>query len=170
MKLDELKKGLWGYQKASVYAYISMTEEQFSAKLAETESQYKEGERQYQTRIEELERELAAVRKQLDQQQSEKLEIATTLIEATQYGTAMRREAEEKSKKEREAWEEQLSAAQKELEKYRSQISTVRELLQTFLQGTEEQAGEMEQQVERVQSDCPSHNMILFERKQESQA
>ena len=110
------------------------------------------------------------MRKQLDQQQSEKLEIATTLIEATQYGTAMRREAEEKAKKEREAWEEQLSAAQKELEKYRSQISTVRELLQTFLQGTEEQAGEMEQQVERVQSDCPSHNMILFERKQESQA
>ena len=41
-------------------------------------------------------------------------------------------------------------------------------LYDSLAQGTE--AGEMEQQVERVQSDCPSHNMILFERKQESQA
>ena len=35
MKLDQLKKGFWGYQKASVYEYITMMEEEFSEKLAE---------------------------------------------------------------------------------------------------------------------------------------
>ena len=35
MKLDQLKKGFWGYKKASVYEYINMMEEEFSEKLAE---------------------------------------------------------------------------------------------------------------------------------------
>ena len=32
MKLDQLKKGFWGYKKASVYEYITMMEEEFSEK------------------------------------------------------------------------------------------------------------------------------------------
>lgn len=41
MKLDQLKKGFWGYKKASVYEYITMMEEEFSEKLAEKVTEQK---------------------------------------------------------------------------------------------------------------------------------
>ena len=169
MKLDQLKKGLWGYQKASVYAYITMAEEEFSAKLAEKDSRHAASEEQYRSRIDVLEQELRAVKEQLEQQRSEKMEIASTLVAATQYAETLRREAEETRQKERQAWEQELTAAQRELEQYRGQISNVRELLHTFLRGMDDQAQGVEQQVEAVQAACPSHNMTLFERKRESE-
>ena len=168
MKLDQLKKGLWGYQKASVYAYITMAEEEFSAKLAEKDSLHQASEEQYQSRIRTLEQELRTVKEQLEQQRSEKLEIASTLVAATQYAETLRREAEETARKEREAWEEELSDARRELEQYRGQISHVRELLHSLLRGMDDQVQDMEQQLEAVQDVCPSHNMSLFERKRES--
>ena len=76
MKLDELKKGLWGFQKASVYAYITMAEEEFSAKLAEKDSRHEASEEQYRSRIDALEQELHTVKEQLEQQRSEKLLVA----------------------------------------------------------------------------------------------
>ena len=169
MKLDQLKKGLWGYQKASVYAYITMAEEEFSAKLAEKDSRHEASEEQYRSRIDALEQELRTVKEQLEQQRSEKLEIASTLLAATQYAETLRREAEETAQKERKDWEQQLAAARRELEQYRTQISHVRELMGTLLRGMDDQARDMEQQVEAVQAVCPSHNMTLFERKRESE-
>lgn len=41
MKLDQLKKGFWGYKRASVYEYITMMEEEFSEKLAEKVTEQK---------------------------------------------------------------------------------------------------------------------------------
>lgn len=169
MKLDQLKKGLWGYQKASVYAYITMAEEEFSAKLAEKDSRHEASEEQYRSRIDALEQELHTVKEQLEQQRSEKLEIASTLMAATQYAETLRRNAEETARKEREAWEQELAAARRELEQYRGQISHVRELLHTLLRGMDDQAQSMEQQMETVQDACPGHNMTLFERKRESE-
>ena len=37
MRLDELKKGFWGYQKESVYRYIVSLEEEVSKKIEERE-------------------------------------------------------------------------------------------------------------------------------------
>jgi predicted nucleic acid-binding Zn-ribbon protein len=170
MKLDQLKKGLWGFQKASVYAYITMAEEEFSAKLAEKDSRLEASEEQYRGRVEALEQELRTVKEALEQQRSEKMEIASTLLAATQYAETLRREAEETARKEREAWERQLAAAQRELEQYRRQVSGVRELLATLLRGMDDQTQDLEQKMEAVQATCPSHNMSLFERKRESQA
>ena len=41
MRLDELKKGFWGYKRDSVYQYVALMEEDFSAKLLEKDGQMK---------------------------------------------------------------------------------------------------------------------------------
>ena len=51
MKFDQMKKGFFGYQKASVYEYIAMVEEEFSSKLMEKEEQYQQNEEQYQKKL-----------------------------------------------------------------------------------------------------------------------
>ena len=73
MKLDQLKKGFWGYQKASVYEYITMMEEEFSEKLAEKVTEQKNQEEQYRTQIAALEEELSRVRKELEAQKKEQM-------------------------------------------------------------------------------------------------
>ena len=37
MRLEELKRGLWGYKKDAVFQYITEQEEAFSQKLMEKE-------------------------------------------------------------------------------------------------------------------------------------
>ena len=55
MRIEELKKGLWGYKKESIFQYIAEQEETFSKKLLEKNTQLEQLSQQYQTRIEELE-------------------------------------------------------------------------------------------------------------------
>lgn len=165
MKLDQLKKGLWGYRKTDVYAYITEAEQEFSARLAEQESQHQKSEQQYLERIDALEQELRAVKEQLEQQRSEKMEIASTLMAATQYGESLRRDAREQARREREDWERQLDDARRELDQYRGRIAAVRETVCAALHAMEDQTQDAEQQVEAVEAVCPSHNMTLFERK-----
>jgi len=172
MKLDELKKGLWGYKKASVYAYITMMEEEFSTKLLEKDTQHQKSVEEYQAHIDALEQELHTVKQQLRhlEQNNEKMEIASTLIAATQYGEALRKEAEETAQKERQAWEVKLASAQRELEQYQGQIAQVQDLLHRFLENMDKQAQDVQQQAKAVQASSPDHNMTLFERKQEPEA
>ena len=89
------------------------------------------------------------------------------MIAATQYGEILRREASEKVQKEQEKWERDLAEMVSELDRYRTQVAKIRETLRALLLGMDEQSEELEQQMEAVQSDCPTHNMTLFARKKE---
>ena len=85
MTLDELRSGFFGYQKASVYRYITSLEEQFSFKLVEKDAAAKRAAEQYQEKINQLEQELQAVREQCETQKNEQMVIAHTLLDAQRY-------------------------------------------------------------------------------------
>ena len=68
MHLDQLKKGLWGYRKDSVFQYIASQEEVFSQKLLEKDAQAEGAARQYQERIQALEEENRKLRQKLAEQ------------------------------------------------------------------------------------------------------
>ena len=55
MKAEDLKTGFFGYQKASVYQYITTLEEQFSAKLMEQDAAHKAETEQHVQKIRQLE-------------------------------------------------------------------------------------------------------------------
>lgn len=54
-----------------------------------------------------------------------------------------------------------------ELDRYRTQVAKIRETLRALLLAMDERSEKLEQQMEAVQSDCPTHNMTLFARKKE---
>ena len=65
MRLEELKKGFWGYQKDAVFQYITQQEEAFAQKIEEKDTLLERADRQAQTRIRDLEQENRALKEEL---------------------------------------------------------------------------------------------------------
>ena len=66
MRLEELKKGLWGYKKEGVFQYITAQEEAFSQRLMEKDAQAEREAASAQKRIAELEQEVSTLRRELE--------------------------------------------------------------------------------------------------------
>ena len=128
MTLDELRSGFFGYQKASVYRYITSLEEQFSSKLVEKDAAAKRAAEQYQERINQLEQELQAVREQCETQKNEQMVIAHTLLDAQRYAEQMKQESAQKQQEAQRCLDEQVAEKNRELERYRSQVQELRKL------------------------------------------
>ena len=62
MRIDELKKSIWGYKVSDVCQYLSALESRHTEQVAELQSQAAEAEEQAQKRIAELENELGRLR------------------------------------------------------------------------------------------------------------
>ncbi len=167
MTLDHLKKGFWGYQKSSVYEYVTALEGDFSQKLMEQEAKARDSETQYQERVRQLEEELTTLRQQYEAQQAEQRMISSTLIEAKKYAETLKQEADAAAQAERQAWERELEQMHKALNQYRLQVRTLREQFSTMLQALDDQVEDFDQQAQATASDCPGRNMNLFHRKQE---
>ena len=55
MRLEEIKKGFWGYKKDDVFQYITELEDNLSEKLREKDAQAEQADKQAQKRIQTLE-------------------------------------------------------------------------------------------------------------------
>ena len=64
MESKNLKKGLFGFQQASVFQYISDIEETFSAKLMEKDAQAQKNEEQYLLKIRRIEEEQKEIKEE----------------------------------------------------------------------------------------------------------
>ncbi len=168
MKLESLKKSLFGYKKTSVFAYISSVEEEFSTKLMEKDAQARKNEEQQLLRIRQLEDELRDVRQQLEKQKDEQLRIADTLLDAQRYADSLKKETEEKEESARQRLAESVEVKQRELDEYGEQIRQVRELVCALLNKTDGEARELELHIKTIRDNMT--NMSLFSRNDESAA
>ena len=66
MRLEEVKRGLWGYQRDAVFRYIAGQEEAFGQKLAEKDAQMMRAGQQAQARIRDLEEENQDLQEDID--------------------------------------------------------------------------------------------------------
>lgn len=167
MTMNELKSGFFGYQKASVYQYITSLEEEFSARLAQQEEEARQAAEQYRQRIDQLEEELRAVRQQYEAQRNEQMVIASTLMEAQRYAGQLRQEAEERLQEEQQRLDEAAAAQNRELDQYRARVEELRESLLSMLREMDGAALRLEERIEEVQDSCPDHNLSLFSRRPE---
>ena len=62
MRKNDLKTGIWGYKKESVYNYIVSLEEEAARKMAQRDLEAEEVKQEYEKRVAELEKELETVR------------------------------------------------------------------------------------------------------------
>lgn len=165
MKLDNLKKGFFGYQKASVYQYITSIEEDFSIKLMEKDELLQNNEEQYHQRINQLEQQLQDITQKYESQKRQQMMIADTLLEAKQYAETLKKDAEEKQNQERKQWEQELDENHRQLDQYQAEIVNIREMFQQLLLSMDQRTKQLDEQIKMVISNAPDRNMSLFERK-----
>ena len=82
MRMEELKRGFWGYQKEGVYRCITSMEEEFSARLMEKDAALAKLEEQYQARVRELEEALARAQEENRAQSRSQAAISEALLRA----------------------------------------------------------------------------------------
>lgn len=167
MTLSELKTGLFGYKKASVYQYITSLEEQFSAKLVEKDAAMKQAAEQYQEKIQRLEEEVERLRKQCDIQREEQSVISGAILQAQRYAQEIRQEVQQEQQDARHRLEEASAEQTRQLEAYRSQIRAIRAAFEATLQEMDGTAQQLEREMEKVLEEQPKHNLTLFSRKPE---
>ena len=116
MQIKELKTGFRGYRKESVYRYIASLEEDFSRKLLEKDSQSAKTIAQFEQRIEELETELRALKKENEEQRNRQMMIANTLLEAQAYAARLQAETLRQEQEAQKLIEEEAQKQYQELE------------------------------------------------------
>ena len=167
MKTEGLKTGFWGYQKFSVYQHITALEAQFSAKLLEQEEEYRGQLEQERQRSLQLEEELQALRQKYEEQRSEQLLIANTLVEAQRCAELLKTQAEEREAQARQQLEEALNRREEDLKQYDARIQRLRELFRSLLQEMDDSAEQLVVDLTEVRESAPDRNMSLFYRKPE---
>lgn len=154
MKTEDLKTGLFGFRKASVFQYISEIEEECSAKLMERDAQIKKNEEQYLLRTQQLEEELSDLKEALEKQKG-----------VRKTADAQRGGASAAQEQEAQRLGELLEKKRQELKACETQIQHIRETLQTLLS---EMNGQVQELRPGAEEEHPTRNMSLFLRKNES--
>ena len=164
MRIEELKKGLWGYKKESIFQYIAEQEETFSKKLLEKNTQLEQLSQQYQTRIEELEAVLRQSQAELSALRAKQDRISDALLEAQACAERMKMETQAREQAAQEAVRKTLSAEMAELDRYQAKIADLRRYLQQTLQELSKAADRMEQKAAELTGESPAQNLTLFQR------
>ena len=145
MRLDELKKGLWGYKKEDVYRYIVGMEEESSRKLAEKDAKLTEKdtrmaqqETRAQSRIEELERLVETLQEENASLKANQSAVFATLLEAQRHAERLR---EESIRREQKSQEELKIQVQRQTQKLESYSARVQQELMVEFDGRAEQTG-----------------------------
>lgn len=163
MRLEELKKGLWGYKKDAVFQYISQQEEQFTQKMAEKDAQLEQTSRQDWARIQDLEQENRALREELTRLRAQQDQISQAILDARASAETLKAESRAQEEKARETVRQALEQDLAVLEGYRQQVADLHRAIQTAMKGLEQQAEEMEQQADDLLESAPTGNLTLFQ-------
>lgn len=142
MRLDEIKKGFWGYRMDGVYQYVAAMEEEFSGKLLEKDNQMKET-------VARVREEATRAAEQMKRDAEELAEKAERMRQEAEYLSAeAKRVTEEAEERARRDMEDQLAQVRQEAEERLAQAK----------RDTEEQAArarrEAEEQVAQVRREA----------------
>ena len=163
MRLEELKKSFWGYQKDAVFRYITQQEEAFAQKIEEKDALLERADRQAQTRIRDLEQENRALKEELGRLRKQQDQIARAILDARASAEALRVESRAQEEAAREAVRQALEQDMAELAHYREKTAELRRAIQTAMKSLERQAEELEQQTEELYEAAPAGNLTLFQ-------
>lgn len=144
MRMDELKRGLWGYKKDSVYHYIVSIEEKASARLAEKDAKLEKMGAETKRQISELEAAIKALREENATLRENQTTVFSTMLEAQKYAEQLRADSD----RQMQQFQRQLAAAvqqkNQQLASYQEQIRQLRTMIREILKdfdGSLEDAG-----------------------------
>ena len=163
MGLEELKKSGWGYQKDAVFQYITQQEEAFTQKLEEKDALLERTDRQAQDRIQELEQENRALKRELEGLRKQQDQISRAILDARASAEELKAESRAQGEAAREEVRRALEGDLAELARYREEVADLRRAIQTAVKGLERQTEELEQRAEELYEAAPAGNLTLFQ-------
>ena len=163
MRLEELKKGFWGYQKDSVFQYITDLANACSQRLQEKDLQAERAAREAQTRVQALEEENRALRAELSRLREQQDQISQAILDARASAEVLKAETRAQEESAREKIRQALEQDLAELASYRERVTHLRKAIRTTIEGLEQQAEKMEQQAEELYEAAPKGNLTLFQ-------
>ena len=92
MRLEELRKGLWGYRRDDVFKFITEMEDEAAKKLAEQGEAASEAENRAIRRAQELEKENRALRSEVDRLRAQQEQISMAILDARASAEALKAE------------------------------------------------------------------------------
>ncbi len=163
MRVEELKRGLWGYQKQSIFQYIAEQEEAFSRKLLEKDQQAEAAAQLARERIQALEAEVTALRGQLGELQRRHAHIADTLLDARAAAEEMKAESRAQEEAAREVVRKTLDGAMGEVAGYRERIAGLRRAIERTLRDMDSQTAQLEEEAEALEASSPANYLNFFQ-------
>lgn len=157
MRLDEIKKGFWGYKKESVCRYIAELE---AEALAKKNDEIRQIEEVASRRIAELEESLRAAREENEAMRAEQACIADALIQAQKYAQQIRDEADEFEREAHDRVQARVDQQLRELEEYSAAADVLKEQLHALLKDTLGKTEDIKRELNILHDKGPDSNLV----------
>lgn len=170
MRMDELKRGFWGYKKDSVCRYIVWLEEEASKRIAEKDARMDELETGAQRQIDALERAheeqtaeqeavIAALREENRALREDQELVSATMLEAQRYAGQLKADSSRQAQQAQEELSGAIQRKRRELDGYMEQIRQLRATIRDLLEGFDGRAEEAERALEHLQAQAPGADL-----------
>ena len=163
MRLEELRKGLWGYRRDDVFKFITEMEDEAAKKLAEQGEAASEAENRAIRRAQELEKENRALRSEVDRLRAQQEQISMAILDARASAEALKAETRAQEEAARAAVRGTMEEELAELRRYAGTLAALREAIRSTLEGLDRDVEEAEELVEAAAAATPAANQTLFE-------
>ena len=163
MRLEELRKGLWGYRRDDVFKFITEMEDEAAKKLAEQGEAASEAENRAIRRAQELEKENRALRSEVDRLRAQQEQISMAILDARASAEALKAETRAQEEAARAAVRGTMEEELAELRRYTGKLAALREAIRSTLEGLDRDVEEAEELVEAAAAASPAANLTLFE-------
>lgn len=157
MRLDEIKKGFWGYKKEGVCRYIAQLEAEAQAKKDEEVRRLEEASGR---RIAELEDALRAAREENEAMRAEQASIADALIQAQKYAQQIRDEADEFEREAHDRVRASVDRQLRELEDYSTAADVLKEQFHALLKDTLGKTEDIKRELNILHDKGPNSNLV----------
>ena len=155
MRIDELKKSIWGYKVSDVCQYLSAVESRHAERIAELQEQAAQAEEQAQKRIGELEAELAALRRENEALLEKRQLTFDTLLAAQAYARQAREETRQHEEEARQKVADEAGRQMSELNDYAAKISKMRDDFRALLEELDGRTADVQMQLQELQAAAP---------------
>lgn len=171
MEIKELKTSLFGFNKNTVYEYITDLNKTCSDKVEKVKAENKAAVGELSKKNEELneknavlENQISILKREISEKDKliEKLKadederkiaeegVADVLLEAKKFGEVLRQKANEENEKMREENKKANRREQERIEKYSAEISEVKKLIRSILSDTQEKLTQAESEISEL--------------------
>lgn len=157
MRLDEIKKEFWGYQKEGVCRYIAQLEAEAQAKKDE---EIRRLEEESGRRAAELEEALRAAREENEALRAGQASVADALIQAQKYARQIRDEADEFGREARDRVRAGMDRQLQELEEYSAAADALKEQLHALLKDTLGRTEDIKRELNILRGKGPDSNLV----------